>query len=71
MADVTIVLDPKINPENKEEVLRVFEEEVERFSKFMDGLTQSSAGGPLLPQERVLLKTYLVHKHRGRIDVAS
>jgi hypothetical protein len=70
MADVTLTLDPKFERASSEDVLKMFDEEVERFSKFMEGLS-TNMGGALIPQEKVLLKTYLVHKHRGRLNGQS
>lgn len=68
MADIDMKLDPKYDGKTKEELLAVFDQEVERFSKFMETISDSRIQGGLLPPERVLLKTYLVHKFRGRID---
>jgi hypothetical protein len=68
MADIDLKLDPKFDGKSKEEILSVFDQEVERFSKFMETIGDGRIQGGLLPPERVLLKTYLVHKFRGRLN---
>lgn len=68
MAAVNVVLDPQFEGKSQDEILRLFDEEVELFSKFMESLaTRSLHGGALINAERVLLKTYLVARYRGHL----
>lgn len=56
---------------SKEEKSALLDAEIERFNQFMISFPDFRAQGPLLPQERILLKTYLVHKINGNIDRGS
>lgn len=68
MADINLTLDPKFEGKSQDEVLAVFDQEVERFSAFMAGVGDWRAKGALNNPEKALLKTYLVQKHRGRLN---
>lgn len=52
----------------KDEVIKLVEQEVDKFSQFMAGLGEWKSAGPLIPQERILIQSYLIHKLRGHID---
>lgn len=53
---------------SKEDALRVFDEEVEKFSSYMANLPANTLGaGPLSTGERALVKSYLVAKYRGKV----
>jgi hypothetical protein len=58
---------PEHKDKSKEELSRLLDGEVDRFSKFMEVVSDPKAAGALTPMERALIKTYLVHKSLGRI----
>jgi hypothetical protein len=68
MSDITIQLAPEHQNKSKEELSKLFDEEIERFSQYMSKLGDWRAAGPLADFERTLIKTYLVQKHLGKID---
>lgn len=70
MADVILKLGDEHAGKTKEEILNLFEQEVDRFSAFMASLGDSRVSGHLIKQERHLLKTYLVQKFTGKIEGA-
>ena len=70
MPDITLQLAPDFVGKSKEELLKLFDAEVARFDKFMESLPGLQGGG-LHDFEKVLLKTYLVQKHLGRLDEVS
>lgn len=47
---------------SKKEISDSIDAEIEEFSKYMGGLTDKMASGPLIPMERALIKTYLISK---------
>ncbi len=65
-SEVSLVLGETFKNKSQAEVLALFDEEVARFSKFMENLTDWRAQGPLSDPEKVLIKTFLVHKYRER-----
>lgn len=65
-ADITMVLAEAHKDKSPPELLTLFDEEVERFSKFMENLGDWRAQGALSIPEKVLIKTFLVHKFRER-----
>lgn len=52
----------------REQLNALFDQEVEQFSIWMARLADPLARGALLPQEKALIKTYLVQKHQGALD---
>lgn len=70
MADLTLQLSDEHRAKAPEEVLKLFDEEIEKFSKYMTTIGDWRSVGALNAQERALLKSYLVHKHRGHVDGA-
>jgi hypothetical protein len=71
MTEITLTLDPAIESKGQEEILAAMEREVEIFSTFMENLADWRAKGALSAPEKTLIKTYLVHKFRGRINGTS
>lgn len=67
MSDVIVRLAEGRDVEKQDEVLPLLDAEIERFSRYMAGLADSRAAGPLINPERALLKTYLVAKIRGKL----
>ncbi len=67
MEKVLVQFAPEHLAKPREELEKVLDEEIEDFSKFMETIADPVGAGPLMPIERVLIKTYLVHKTRGRI----
>lgn len=51
---------------DKEEVLKLFDIDVEDYSRFMAQLEDQRARGALSNPEKALIKTFLVQKYRGR-----
>ena len=51
----------------KEEVSALLDEEVEKFSVWMENLSDWRAKGALSKPEKALVKTYLVQKLTGKI----
>lgn len=62
---VTVLSNPALT--TQEEVLPVVNEEIENFSKFLASQTDIRYGGPLNNMEKVLLRSYLVQKLRGKL----
>lgn len=64
-------LELKLTPEHdgktKEEISALLDEEVERFSVWMENLSDWRAKGALSKPEKALVKTYLVQKLTGKI----
>jgi hypothetical protein len=50
----------------QEQVVPVIEAEVDNFSKFMAAQADPRYAGPLNNMERMLIKSYLVQKVRGK-----
>ena len=69
MPDLLLQLAPEHQSKSKEELSILFDQEVDRFSRYMATMGDWKAAGPLLPLERVLIKTYLVQKYTGKLDV--
>lgn len=59
---------PELLDASKEKRLAAIDDEVERFSKWLERLPDSRASGALSKPERALIKTYLVQKLAGKID---
>ena len=66
LEDITLVLAEAHKGKAPQELLVLFDEEIERFSAFMDKLTDWRAQGALSGPEKALIKTYIVHKFRER-----
>lgn len=65
MSVVQVTVTPEVEEREKDDVLKVFDEDIERFSRYMAEL-DSPARGALNNPERALLKTYLVAKLREK-----
>jgi molybdopterin biosynthesis enzyme MoaB len=59
---VTLVLGEAYRNASKEVLSDLLDREIEGFSQYMEKLTDSKAAGRLIPMERALIKTYLIHK---------
>lgn len=70
MSDVKLSLSEEHAGKSKEEVSKILDGEVDRFSNWM-ATVGPLIGGPLIPQERTLLKTYLYQKLKGVLDGTS
>lgn len=68
MPDVQLILADEHKNKTKEELSILFDQEIERFSKFMATLGDWRSLGPLNNGERMLLKTFLVQKYNGKLD---
>lgn len=68
MAEVKLSVD---GASTKEEVVSAIEEEIKKFSAFMGNINDPMAKGPLAQWEETILRTYLIHKFRGRIEGGS
>lgn len=68
MPDLTLVVSEEHQGKTKEELSAIFDKEIERFSHFMATLGDWRSVGPLNGGERMLLKTFLVHKYNGNVD---
>lgn len=66
MATIEVRMSPSPDDLEKDAVLAAMDEDIERFSKYMEGVAPP-AGSPLSRPERAILKTYLVAKIRGKI----
>lgn len=66
MATIEVSMSPSADSLEKDAVLATMDEDIERFSKYMEGMALP-AGSPLSRPERALLKTYLVAKLRGKL----
>jgi len=66
MKDIGIAVKSEhVEPVPKEELLKMFDQEIEDFSKFMAHLPDVKGQGPLTTPEKMIMKTYLVHKYKG------
>lgn len=66
MQDVKLTIPDGVQ-KTPEELGPIFDQEVEEFSKMMDGLPEARGGGTLSKIEKMLIKTYLVMKVTGKI----
>jgi hypothetical protein len=57
-----------ITPQSKDEMVKVFSQEVEEFSSWMEKLPDWKQQGGLTRPEKTLLLTYLIQKYVGNID---
>lgn len=67
MPNIELKLDPKYDGMVKEEVLKAIDEDIEAFSDFMAKLGDWRANGALSNPEKALIRTFIVHKLKGRI----
>ncbi len=68
MKDIIVRVSEDHSGKTKEELLALFDKEIDDFSEFMSTIGDWKSVGALNPLERVLIKTYLVHKVNGKID---
>ena len=68
MKEVVLTLAPEAGKPSREELLQLFQREVDDFSVWMSGLPDWKYAGPLMKQEKTLLLTYLMQKHAGNVD---
>lgn len=68
MAGVLVQFAPEFLGKPRDELEKILDREVQDFSDFMKTIADPVGAGPLMPLERALIKTYLVHKIRGRVD---
>lgn len=67
MPNIELKLDPKYDGKTKEELLAAVNEDIEVFSNFMANLPDWRANGALSNPEKALIRTFIVHKLKGRI----
>jgi len=65
MTKITLQLPSDIAAAPKEEISKLLDAEIDQFSEYMSSIGDWKTAGPLLPQERALIKTYLVQKVKG------
>lgn len=65
MAHLTLEFKPEARDLTKDAQSKLLDEEIDAFSKFMEGLNDFKASGPLLPMERAIIKTYMIWKLKG------
>jgi len=65
--DVRLVVSALPGAE-KEELIKIFEAEIDKFSKWMETQPNWKQQGALTRPERVLLLTYFMQKWAGNID---
>ena len=68
MKDVIVRFADEHVGKTKEQLSALLDQELEDFSKFMATLGDWKSAGALTPEERALVKTYLVQKVNGRLD---
>lgn len=61
-----VKVDEEDQDKPKEELLKMFTEEVEKFSLYMGTLPAGGGGGVLSSAEKALVKSYLVFKFREK-----
>lgn len=66
--EVRLELDSGMEQTSDKDLNKVFEAEVDDFSKWMEGIPDYRKQGALTLAERALLKTYLKNKFSGNID---
>ena len=66
MAIIDLRMAPEHTGASKEEILKLLDLEVEKFSEFMAHLDDFRAKGELINSEKALLKTFLVQKLAGK-----
>jgi len=66
MRDVSVTLAAEHTVKTKEDKSALLEKEINTFSDYMEKLDNQWFRGPLIPQERALLKSYLVWKISGK-----
>ncbi len=69
--DVTLNVADEHRGKSRAELSELFDQEVERFSKYMATLGDWKSVGPLNPAEKMLIKTFLVQKYTGKLDSGS
>jgi len=62
MKDIELVLDDEHKDKSKEELSKLFDEEIEKFSIYMSTIGDWKSVGPLNQQEKALIKSYIVFK---------
>jgi hypothetical protein len=67
LPNIELKLDPKYDGKTQEEVLAAVNEDIEVFSNFMANLPDWRASGALSNAEKALIRTFIVHKLKGRI----
>ena len=71
MKDLILKLSEELEKASKEEKSKLIDAEIERFSEYMaTEVPDIRARGPLMIPEKFLLKTYLIMKLKGVLDVA-
>jgi hypothetical protein len=68
MPDLILKLSDEHLHKSKEEVSKILDEEVERFSTWLTKTTDFRAQGALCKPERALIKTYLLRKLLKELD---
>lgn len=66
MREVIVDLTEEHSSKSKEEKSELLEKELDSFSSYMEKLDNKWFQGRLIPQERALLKSYLVWKLSGK-----
>lgn len=71
MKGVTLAIDPSLEVKTKEDLVKVFQQEVFEFSDWMRKLPDWKQQGALTVPEQTLLLTYLIQKYVGNLDSQS
>jgi hypothetical protein len=67
MKDVILHLDFDMGLP-KEELIKIFNTEIEKFSKWLEKAPAAMQQGALTKPERVLMLTYFMQKYAGNLD---
>lgn len=68
MKDVVAGFESHHLGKSKEQLSKVLDAEVQRFSRYMESIADPNAKGPLSNPEAALVKSYLVAKLTGKLD---
>ena len=68
MKDLIVRFSDEHSNDDRKVLSKLLDQEIEDFSVFMSTLGDWKSVGPLNEMEKMLLKTYLVHKLTGKID---
>jgi hypothetical protein len=67
MKEVILKIDESLGELSRPQLADLIKKEVDDFSAFMATLADWKSVGPLAPQERLLVESYLWQKLNGRI----
>lgn len=67
-ADVHLSVSVNGTGASKEELLQIFEKEIDNFSRWMERAPSTLQQGALTKPERIILMTYFMKKLSGELD---